>query len=175
MRWEEGRESENVEDQRGGGRRPGGLVLGGAGTLIVIVIALVLGKNPLALLQDVQNNAPPGVQGPAGPPIADTPETARKVKFVKHVLAETEDVWGELFQRVGQPYRPPKLVLFDGQVSSQCGLADAAVGPFYCPGDEKVYIDLQFYDELKDRFHAPGDFANAYVIAHEVGHHVQNL
>jgi predicted metalloprotease len=168
MRWEDGRESENVEDQR---RSPVGLVLGGAGTIVVIVIALLLGKNPLVLLQQAQNNAPPGAQAP----VQENPEEARKVAFVKHVLAETEDVWGDLFQRIGKPYRRPKLVLFTGKVNSACGLADSAVGPFYCPGDEKVYIDLQFYDELKQRFHAPGDFANAYVIAHEVGHHVQNL
>ncbi|MGA2253599.1 MAG: neutral zinc metallopeptidase [Thermoguttaceae bacterium] len=168
MKWEDGRESENVEDQR---RVPVGVALGGAGTVIVVVIALLLGKNPMALLQQAQNNAPPGAQAPA----QESPEEARKVTFVKHVLAETEDVWGDLFQRMGKQYRQPKLVLFTGKVSSACGLANAAVGPFYCPGDEKVYIDLQFYDELKDRFHASGDFANAYVIAHEVGHHVQNL
>ncbi len=168
MRWEDGRESENVEDQR---RTPVGLALGGVGTIVVIVIALVLGKNPMALLQQVQNNAPPRAQAP----VQESPEEARKVRFVKHVLAETEDVWGNLFQRMGKQYRQPKLVLFTGRVNSACGLADSAVGPFYCPGDEKVYIDLQFYDELKQRFHAPGDFANAYVIAHEVGHHVQNL
>jgi predicted metalloprotease len=168
MRWEDGRESDNVEDQR---RAPVGLALGGAGTIVVIVIALVLGKNPMALLQQAQNNAPPGAQAP----VPESPAEARKVAFVKHVLAETEDVWSDLFQRLGKQYRQPKLVLFTGQVNSACGLADAAVGPFYCPGDEKVYIDLQFYDELQQRFHAPGDFANAYVIAHEVGHHVQNL
>ena len=168
MRWEDGRESENVEDQR---RLPAGLALGGAGTVLVIVIALLSGRNPIALLQQAQNNAPPGVQAPR----QESPEDARNVAFVKHVLAETEDVWGDLFRRLGKTYRQPKLVLFTGQVHSACGLADAAVGPFYCPGDEKLYIDLEFYDELKRRFHAPGDFANAYVIAHEVGHHVQNL
>ena len=168
MRWEDGRESENVEDQR---RTPGRLALGGLGTILVVAIALLLGKNPMALLQQVQNNAPPGAQAP----LRESPEEARKVRFVKHVLAETEDVWGNLFQGMGKQYRQPKLVLFTGKVNSACGLADAAVGPFYCPGDEKVYIDLEFYDELEQRFHAPGDFANAYVIAHEVGHHVQNL
>ena len=168
MRWEDGRESENVEDRR---RTPVGLALGGVGTIVVIVLALLLGKNPMALLQQVQNNAPPRAQAP----LQESPEEARKVRFVKHVLAETEDVWGSLFQRMGRQYRQPKLVLFTGKVNSACGFADAAVGPFYCPDDERVYIDLQFYDELKQRFHAPGDFANAYVIAHEVGHHVQNL
>jgi hypothetical protein len=168
MRWEDGRESENVEDQR---RLPVGMALGGAGTIIVIVVALLLGKNPVALLQQAQNNAPPGLR--AAP--QDSPEESRKVAFVKHVLAETEDVWDDLFRRLGKQYRQPKLVLFSGKVDSACGLADSAVGPFYCPSDEKVYIDLQFYDDLRQRFHAPGDFANAYVIAHEVGHHVQNL
>ncbi len=171
MRWQEGGESENVEDQRG---LPVGMALGGAGTVIVAVIALLLGQNPLALLQQVQNQAaPPGVQAPR----QDSPEEARKVSFVKHVLFQTEQVWTDLFQTQlhGRTYRKPKLVLFTGRVNSACGLADAAVGPFYCPADQKVYIDLEFYDELKNRFHAGGDFANAYVIAHEVGHHVQNL
>lgn len=168
MRWEGGRESENVDDQR---RSPVGLALGGVGTIVVIVVALLFGKNPMALLQQVENNAPPGVEAP----VQESPEEARKVTFVKHVLAETEDVWGNLFKDLGKSYRRPKLVLFTGRVNSACGLADSAAGPFYCSDDEKVYIDLQFYDELKQRFHAPGDFANAYVIAHEVGHHVQNL
>ncbi|MEI8374212.1 MAG: neutral zinc metallopeptidase [Planctomycetota bacterium] len=172
MRWEESGESENVEDQR---RLPVGMALGGAGTVIAVVIALLLGKNPLTLLQQAQNQAaPPGVHAPR----QESPEEARKVSFVKHVLFQTEQVWGDLFQ-TQVPRRPtyqkPKLVLFTGKVNSACGLADSAVGPFYCPADQKVYIDLQFYDELKNRFHAGGDFANAYVIAHEVGHHVQNL
>jgi hypothetical protein len=172
MRWQEGGESENVEDQRG---LPVGVALGGAGTVIAVVLALLLGRNPLALLQQMQNQAaPPGVRAPR----QESPEEARKVTFVKHVLFQTEQVWTDLFQTQvpRRPvYRKPKLVLFTGKVNSACGLADAAVGPFYCPADEKVYIDLEFYDELKNRFHAGGDFANAYVIAHEVGHHVQNL
>ena len=172
MRWQEGGESENVEDQRG---LPVGMALGGAGTVIVVVIGLLLGRNPLDLLQQVENQAaPPGVQAPR----QESPEEARKVSFVKHVLFQTEQVWTDLFQTQvprRPTYRKPKLVLFTGRVNSACGLADAAVGPFYCPGDERVYIDLEFYDELKNRFHAGGDFANAYVIAHEVGHHVQNL
>ncbi len=172
MRWQEGGESENVEDQRG---LPVGMVLGGAGTIIVVVIGLLLGQNPLALLQRLQNQAgPPGVHAPR----QESPEERRKVSFVKHVLFQTEQVWSELFQTQvprHPTYRDPKLVLFTGRVKSACGLAEAAAGPFYCPGDQKVYIDLAFYDELKNRFHAGGDFANAYVIAHEVGHHVQNL
>src|SRR5271165_2585248 len=172
MRWQEGGESENVEDQRG---LPVGMALGGAGTVIAVVIALLLGQNPLALLQQVQGQAAqPNVRAPR----QDSPEEAWKVSFVKHVLFQTEHVWTDLFQTQvpGRPtYRKPKLVLFTGKVNSACGLADAAVGPFYCPADQKVYIDLEFYDELKNKFHAGGDFANAYVIAHEVGHHVQNL
>jgi len=172
MRWQEGGESENVEDQRG---LPVGMALGGAGTIIVVVIGFLLGGNPAALLRQLQNQAaPPGVAAPR----QDSPEDARKVSFVKHVLFQTEQVWTGLFQTQvphHPEYRKPKLVLFTGRVHSACGLADAAVGPFYCPADEKVYIDLEFYDELKNRFHAGGDFANAYVIAHEVGHHVQNL
>ena len=172
MRWQEGGESENVEDQRG---LPVGMALGGAGTVIAVVLALLLGRNPLDVLQQAQNQAaPPGVRAPR----QESPAEARKVSFVKHVLFQTEQVWTDLFQ-TQVPHRPtyrkPKLVLFTGRVKSACGLADAAVGPFYCPADEKVYIDLEFYDELKNRFHAGGDFANAYVIAHEVGHHVQNL
>ena len=170
MRWQEGGESENVEDQRG---LPVGMAMGGAGTVIVVVIALLLGRNPLNLLQQMQNQAaPPGVRAPR----QESPEEARKVSFVKHVLFQTEQVWTDLFDRqLHRTYQKPKLVLFTGRVNSACGLADAAVGPFYCPADRKVYIDLEFYDELKNRFHAGGDFANAYVIAHEVGHHVQNL
>jgi uncharacterized protein len=172
MRWQEGGESENVEDQRG---MPVGMALGGAGTIVVIVLALLFGQNPMALLQRLQNQAaPPGVQAPH----RDSPEDARKISFVKHVLFQTEQVWTDLFQTQvprHPQYVKPKLVLFTGRVKSACGLAESAVGPFYCPGDENVYIDLAFYDELRDRFHAGGDFANAYVIAHEVGHHVQNL
>jgi len=170
VRWEEGGESENVEDQRS---LPVGMALGGAGTVIALVIALLLGKNPLALIQQMQNQAaPPGVHAPR----QESPEEARKVSFVKHVLFQTEQVWSDLFeQQLHRTYQKPKLVMFTGKVNSACGLADAAAGPFYCPADKKVYIDLQFYDELKNRFHAGGDFANAYVIAHEVGHHVQTL
>jgi uncharacterized protein len=172
MRWQEGGESENVEDQRG---LPVGMALGGVGTIVVIVLGLLFGVDPRALIQQGQNQAPPPA---ARAERHDSPEEARKVSFVKHVLFQTEQVWTDLFptQVPGHPaYIKPKLVLFTGRVQSACGLAESAVGPFYCPGDEKVYIDLAFYDELKNRFHAGGDFANAYVIAHEVGHHVQNL
>ena len=170
MRWQEGGESENVEDQR---NLPVGMALGGAGTVVVVVIALLLGRNPLDLVQQVQRQAAlPG----AGGPRQESPEDARKNSFVKHVLFQTEEVWADLFRKqMHREYQKPKLHLFTGRVDSACGLADAAVGPFYCPSDRKVYIDLKFYDELKNRFHAGGDFPNAYVIAHEVGHHVQNL
>jgi uncharacterized protein len=170
MRWQEGGESENVEDQRG---MPVGMAMGGVGTVIVIVIALLLGRNPAALLNQLQHQAgPPGARAPR----QESPEEAQKVSFVKHVLFQTEDVWTYLFQKqLHAAYRKPKLVLFTSRVQSACGLAQSAAGPFYCPGDEKVYIDLEFYDELKNRFHAGGDFANAYVVAHEVGHHVQKL
>ena len=175
MRWQEGGESENVEDQRG---LPVGMALGGAGSIILVVLGLLFGFDPRALIQAQQQQqnqgAPPGARAPR----QDSPEEARKVSFVKHVLFMTEQVWTDLFQTQvprHPAYVKPKLVLFTGRVKSACGLAESAAGPFYCPGDERVYIDLEFYDELKNRFHAGGDFANAYVVAHEVGHHVQNL
>ena len=168
MRWEDERRSENVEDRRGAGI-PIGIAGGGLGTIALIVLALVFGVDPRMLLQGTATENAPPVSAPAsrGPdPMKD---------FVAAVLGSTEDTWRELFRRGGATYRDPKLVLFTGAAQSACGFAQAAVGPFYCPGDEKVYIDLSFYQDLRDRFHAPGDFAQAYVIAHEVGHHVQNL
>jgi uncharacterized protein len=174
MRWREGRQSENVEDRRGLG---GGTMMmgGGLGTIVLIVLALLFGIDPQALFQ-------PGPGG-GGPPGGFNPNQQAPVnpgndeakQFVSAVLADTEDVWRELFRQQGQRYREPTLVLFTGSVQSACGQADSAVGPFYCPGDEKVYLDLEFFRELKQRFGAPGDFAQAYVIAHEVGHHVQQL
>ncbi len=175
MRWKGRRESENVEDQRG--TPPARLMVGGGlGTLILIVVAVLFGADPAALLNLLQQNAPPAPQGAPAPGQAGAPnpEDDERKQFVSVVLADTEDVWTDLFRAMGRSYKEPKLVLFSNQVSSACGLADAAVGPFYCPGDEKVYLDLAFFDELKQRFKAPGDFAQAYVIAHEIGHHVQN-
>jgi predicted metalloprotease len=168
MRWQGGRESENVEDRRGGGGgRP--MALGGGGILVVVLLAWLFGADPIALLQQVQQNARPAQQQ-----AAHNPEQDELVRFVKVVLADTEDVWTDLFARNDMVYRQPHLVLFTGNVESACGFASAAVGPFYCPADQKVYLDLEFYRELHDRFQAPGDFAQAYVIAHEIGHHVQN-
>ncbi len=172
MRWKEGRRSENVEDRRG---IPAGVAIGGGiGTLIIVLIATFLGADPrqvLNLLQNQQQAAP----NQAGPPVPGDPAEEERADFVKAVLADTEDVWDDVFQSVNKQYVKPKLVLFRDRVQSDCGTASASVGPFYCPADQKVYIDLGFFQELREKFKAPGDFAQAYVIAHEVGHHVQNL
>ena len=164
------RESSNVEDRRGigGGRIAIG---GGLGTLAIALLALLFGVDPSQLLNSAPEEGPaPGAQTQQGPQQND-----EMLQFVKRVLGSTETTWGDIFSRNGSTYREPKLRLFTGQVESACGVAGASVGPFYCPGDERVYIDLSFYDELRSRFRAPGDFAQAYVIAHEVGHHVQKL
>jgi hypothetical protein len=170
MRWQGRRQSENIEDRRG--MRPTVVAGGGIGTLLLILLVLFLGGDPRALLQQL----PPPQQGGGGPAAQGPvdPRQAPLKEFVATVLADTEDVWNDLFDKMGRRYREPTLVLFTGQVQSACGIAGAAVGPFYCPADEKLYIDLAFYDELRDRLGAPGDFAQAYVIAHEIGHHVQN-
>jgi predicted metalloprotease len=168
------RESGNVEDRRGIGR--GGMAVGGGlGTIAVVVLALLFGVDPSQLLGGGEGPAegPAQATRPGGP--QGQPQNDEGSRFVRQILGTTEDVWGDIFRRNGSTYREPKLQLFTGQVQTACGAAGAAVGPFYCPGDEKVYIDLSFYDELRSRFRAPGDFAQAYVIAHEVGHHVQNL
>jgi predicted metalloprotease len=168
MRWDNSRESDNVVDARRGGgvRMAAG---GGLGMAVLALVVYLLGGDPRV----VTNNA-----RPAPPPDRATSSTATSndpdVVFVKRVLGDTEDTWNAYFQKHGQRYEEPQLVLFRGQVESACGFAQAAMGPFYCPRDHRVYIDLAFYDELQERFHAPGDFAQAYVIAHEVGHHVQN-
>jgi uncharacterized protein len=184
MRWRLGRRSYNVEDRRGGmgggfsipggvrmsrGVRRGGL--GGIGLIIFVLIALFLGIDPSMLFQGGTVTDAPYSEAPRTPPPADD----EMGQFVATVLGYTEDTWGALFKQSGQTYREPTLVLFSDQVSSACGFAQAAMGPFYCPADQKVYIDLGFYRDLHERFGAPGDFAQAYVIAHEVGHHVQNL
>ena len=171
MRWEDGRRSDNVEDRRGS-TVSRGMVGGGVGTVIMVLVAMYFGVDPSVLL----NMASTGTNRPAVMNTAVRPAGENKMAdFVSVVLADTEDTWRDLFKKGGKNYKEPKLVMFTGAVQSACGMADAAVGPFYCPGDQKVYIDLAFYQELKNRFRAPGDFAQAYVIAHEVGHHVQNL
>jgi len=174
MRWRDGRQSDNVEDRRGmsisRGAKIGGV--GGLGLLAVVVIGMFLGIDPTVLLQGVQEMQPPSVSVQrGGPPAANDDQR----NFVAVVLAETEDVWNETFRRMGRTYQAPKLVLFSGAVESACGVAGSAVGPFYCPSDQKVYLDLKFFEDLRTRFGASGDFAQAYVIAHEVGHHVQTL
>jgi predicted metalloprotease len=178
MRWEDGRRSDNVEDRRGGGFSPGMIIGGGGiGTIVLVLVAMFFGIDPSALLEIGSQLNPPASAPESrvpGPPSAP-PERGSVPDFVSVVLADTEDTWGEVFRQAGRSYVPPKLVLFTGQVRSACGGAAAAMGPFYCPGDQKVYLDLSFFDELRARFRAPGDFAQAYVIAHEVGHHVQQL
>ncbi len=176
MKWEGNRESDNVEDRRAGG---GGGLLGGRsigiGTIVVALVGgWVFGVNPLTILDMLSGGGGASEQvqqAPAQRPPADD----RMAKFVSTVLADTEDVWKDLFAKGGATYQQPRLVLFRGATPTACGTGQSAMGPFYCPGDQKVYIDLAFYETLKTRLGAPGDFAQAYVIAHEVGHHVQNL
>ncbi|MEZ6084861.1 MAG: neutral zinc metallopeptidase [Phycisphaerae bacterium] len=168
MRWRGRRQSSNVEDRR----RMGGPMVakgGGLGVIIIVILYALLGGDPQALVQ----NLPSGGSTQSVP--KGTPADDEHAAFISTVLADTEDVWNALFEGMGDRYVEPTLVLFRDQVQSACGYASSASGPFYCPGDEKVYLDLSFFDELKRRFNAPGDFAQAYVVAHEVGHHVQRL
>jgi uncharacterized protein len=189
MRWRGGRRSENIEDRRGqglpggigfpggGGRFPGGggglrrAGLGGFGLIIVIVLALLFGVDPSQLLQQLDA----GMETQETSSSSSTSTDSELRDFVSVVLADTEDTWNEQFRQMNKTYSDPSLLLFSGMVQSTCGFAQAAMGPFYCPGDQKVYLDLDFLHELGSRFQAPGDFAEAYVIAHEIGHHVQNL
>ena len=181
MRWEGGEESSNVEDMRGSSGGGGGFGIGGGSLGIgAVVIALIggaiFGINPLTILSVLEGgggNAPPAQVQPA-PPQHSTAAEDKKVEFVKVVLRDTEVVWGKLFQAGGATYHPAKLDLYRGAISTGCGQGQAAMGPFYCPADQKVYLDLGFYDILTQKFGAPGDFAQAYVIAHEIGHHVQD-
>lgn len=187
MRWRKGRRSSNVEDRRGasvgGGFRGGGLrrggIGGGLGLVVVVVLALVFGVDPMALLQGLPTGGGAGGMGMPGGSAVESrqvpPGQEELADFVSVVLADTEDTWNAVLARYDIDYQEPNLVLFSGAVQSACGYANSAVGPFYCPGDHKVYLDLNFFDELRRRFKAPGDFAQAYVIAHEVGHHIQNL
>lgn len=179
MRWEGNRESENVEDRRGEGGGGGGFSIGGGtvgigGVVIAVLASLFFGVDPGTVLSLLSGGSPANhvqQQAPAkAPPASD--QTAR---FVSTVLADTEDTWGQIFRASGSDYRQPRLVLFSGQTPTACGMGQTATGPFYCPGDQKVYIDLTFFRLMKQRFHVAGEFAQAYVIAHEVGHHVQNL
>ena len=174
MLWQGQRESDNVEDERGGGGGGGGRVAigGGVGGVIVVVLYLLLGGDPRALLDNQQQSAT--VSQDSGQ-VQSGPPSDQLGKFVSVVLADTEDAWHDIFRQMGKEYEEPKLVLFSSQTRSGCGFASSASGPFYCPEDRRVYIDLSFYRELQQRFGAPGEFAQAYVIAHEVGHHVQNL
>jgi uncharacterized protein len=168
MRWAGGRRSGNIEDRRGVG---GPLVAGGGlGTVVLLLLALFFGFDPGAML-NTEEPAP----GSTEPPTAASPSHDAQKDFVSVVLADTEDTWTALFRRMNREYDPPKLVLFRSAVQSACGMAGSAVGPFYCPQDRKVYLDLDFFRALSERFRAPGDFAQAYVVAHEVGHHVQAL
>jgi predicted metalloprotease len=173
MRWKGERESGRVEDRRGMGR-PRGAAIGGGGLLLVVLFALLTGTDPSQLL-DVANQVQVGTGGASQEPGAVGAPADEGGRFAAVVLASTEDAWTPVFAARGTRYQEPTLVLFSGAVSSACGTAESAVGPFYCPADGQVYIDLEFFDELERRFGAPGDFARAYVIAHEVGHHVQNL
>jgi predicted metalloprotease len=184
MLWRGGRRSDNVEDRRGGGgftggsfggggMGGGGLRVGGVGLVIILLVGWFFGIDPSALLSQMEGGSVGGYEQPAS--TGNSAQDDEMSDFVKVVLADTEDTWSAIFKEQGATYQAPHLVLFSGRVNSACGVAGAAAGPFYCPGDSKVYIDLSFYDELKRRFNAPGDFAQAYVIAHEVGHHVQHL
>lgn len=177
MRWKGQKGSSNVDDRRGGGggtgRRVGKKQMGLGGIILVFVVALIFGKNPLELIQAFQGGGVAVTQQEYTPPSGQDKELGQ---FVSVTLRYTEDVWTKLFpQAFNRPYQKPVLVLFSGKTTSACGNADSRTGPFYCPADRQVYIDLSFYQELKNRFKAPGDFAMAYVIAHEVGHHIQFL
>jgi len=173
MRWKLGRQSANIEDRRSmGAPRMGGI--GCLGLLVILAISYFTGTNPLELLQQVgQVQTDTSTSARSAQTAPGTSDSERE--FVAAVLGDTEDAWGQIFAESGRQYQPPTLVLFSGAVQSACGFTSSAVGPFYCPPDQKVYLDLSFFRQLSRDFGAPGDFANAYVIAHEVGHHVQNL
>jgi predicted metalloprotease len=173
VKLDDSRRSDNVDDERGGGFGVRGTGIG-IGTIVIVIAGYFLGVNPATLL-GLLNGSPDAAAPPAAsaPAASDAPDP--QLDFVRAILGETEDVWGEYFQQRGHTYTPPHLVLFSGSISSACGLASAASGPFYCPGDQEVYLDTAFFQQLATQFGAPGQFARAYVIAHEVGHHVQDL
>ncbi|HXQ99691.1 MAG TPA: neutral zinc metallopeptidase [Pseudomonas sp.] len=181
MLWKKGRRSDNVVDARddsggGGGMRIGGKGLGIGGIVIIVAIGLLTGQDPMQILGQIagqvgtQQTTAVSPQTRQAPPAND-----EQADFVRAILGDTEDTWGQIFQQGGRQYKNPTLILFRGQVQSACGFATSASGPFYCPGDQKVYLDMDFFREMSQRFKAAGDFAQAYVIAHEVGHHVQTL
>jgi predicted metalloprotease len=174
MQWRGRRQSTNVEDQRGRRVSRGAVGIGGGGLLLILLLAVFLGQDPVQVLQQIPTTQVSTEVRDSGP-VEESPAEAEQREFVSVVLADTEDVWNGLFQQDGRAYEEPGLVLFRDAVDSACGFAQAAVGPFYCPMNRKLYLDFAFFDELAQRFGAPGDFAQAYVIAHEVGHHVQTL
>lgn len=169
MRWKKGRRSSNIEDRRGG-RAASGVKMGGGMMILAFIASLLLGQNPLDVLRMLGANAPSATSGQSQPNKAQS----EAADFASVILADTEDTWGKIFSEAGQRYQPPKLVLYSDRVNSACGMSTSATGPFYCPGDYKVYLDLSFLQELQ-QMGAHGDFAFAYVVAHEVAHHVQNL
>lgn len=179
MRWEEGRRSDNVEDRRGQGTRFGGtgVKVGGIGAVLLAVVAIFMGVDPSVIFSTI-GTGPAPAPAPRTAPAPGSPGTQAKdeqAEFVSVILADTEDTWGQIFSSSNKRYPSPKLVMFSNAVQSACGMASAASGPFYCPADRKVYIDLAFFRDLDQRFGAPGDFARAYVVAHEIGHHIQNV
>lgn len=178
MRWTPGNESSNIEDRRGdsgGGGGFGGIHLGIGGTIIVLVLSLIFHRNLFTLLGSGDAASSTSASDTSAPPASETPAEHKEVQFVSFVLDDAQQTWAKILPQEGATYHDAKLVLFRDGVQSGCGQAETAMGPFYCPLDEKVYIDLGFYDELRDRFGAPGEFAQAYVLAHELGHHVQHL
>jgi predicted metalloprotease len=174
MKLDDSRRSDNVEDDRGGGGGIRGIHLGLGGTVLLLVVGYFMGISPSTMLSFINGDGQVSTPAPS-PARSAGGANDPQVDFVRAVLGETEDVWGAYFNNMGKTYVPPKLVLFSYSVESACGMASSAAGPFYCPGDRKVYLDLSFFNQLSTEFGAPGDFARAYVIAHEVGHHVQNL
>jgi uncharacterized protein len=173
MRWRDGRRSSNIEDRRGQGRS-GSIIGGGIGTVVLVLVAMYFGVDPTMLIEGLESTSSPA-SSTGSQPTAEDLKNDPLADMVAVVIADTEDVWREIFAANGRTYKEPTLVLFSGATRSACGVGQAAMGPFYCPTDQRAYIDLSFYADMKQRFRAPGDFAQAYVIAHEIGHHVQNL
>ena len=171
MRWKGGRRNTNIEDRRSA--RAPKLIGGGVGTIVLVLVAWYFGVDPTPLLQTMQGSGSASTSGTQ--PTAEDLKNDPLADMVSVVVADTEDVWTEIFAAQGRRYQAPTLVMFTGATRSACGMGQSAMGPFYCPADQKAYIDLSFYDQMRTRFRAPGDFAQAYVVAHEIGHHVQNL